>query len=165
MATAEPATLGARAESAVEARLLYEAHVELDAPLDVGPTPHGVRRIVAITGGSLEGPSVRGTILRGGADWLLVRPDGVVELDIRAAGRLEDGTILYATERGYLRAPPDAMERIAHGEPVEPGAYAFRVVVSYETASPRYAWLNGTIGYGIGTLRKGGLDLVVHELR
>ncbi len=138
--------------------------MELDAPLDVGPTPHGVRRIVAITGGSLEGPSVCGKILPSGADWLLVRPDGVVELDIRAAGRLEDGALLYATERGYLRAPPEVMERIARGDLMDPGAYAFRVVVSYETASPRYAWLNGTIGYGIGTLRKGGLDLVVHEL-
>lgn len=42
--------------------------------------------------------------------------------------------------------------------------YTLRVVVSYETASPRYAWLNATIGYGSGTFRKGGLDLVVHEL-
>ncbi len=160
----ERATVEARAEPAVRARLLYEAHVELDTPLDVGPTPHGVRRIVAITGGSLEGPSIRGRILPSGADWLLVRPDGVVELDIRATGRLEDGALLYARERGYLRAPPEVMQRIARGEPVDAGTYTFRVVVSYETASPRYAWLTATIGYGTGTFRKGGLDLVVHEL-
>ncbi len=164
MAVAGAVAVEPRSESAVRARLLYEAHVELDAPLDVGPTPHGVRRIVGIRGGSLEGPSMRGEILPAGADWLLVRPDGVVELDIRAVGRLEDGSILYATERGYLRAPPEVMTRIARGEPVEPGDYAFRVVVSYETASPRHESLNGTLGYGIGTLRRGGLDLVVHEL-
>ena len=138
--------------------------MNLGAPLDVGATPHGARRIVPFTGGTFEGPSIHGEILPGGADWLLVRPDGVAELDIRAAGRTDDGAVIYAMERGYLRASPDAFQRIARGETVDPDAYTFRLITTYETASPRYAWLNAAIGLGIVTLRNGGIDLVVHEV-
>lgn len=156
--------VGARTEHALRTRLLYEAHVDFDVPLEVGVTPRGFRRIVGIKGGSFDGPSMRGEVLPSGADWLLVRPDGVVELDVRAAGRTEDGDVVYLTERGYLRAPPDVLQRIASGEPVDAGAYTFRVLMSYETASARYAWLNGTLGVGVGTFRSGGVDIVVHEI-
>ena len=153
-----------RPESTIRTRVLYEAHVSFGAPLDVGATPHGVRRIVPFTGGTFQGPYIRGEILPGGADWLLVRPDGVAEVDIRTAGRTDDGAVIYATERGYLCAPPDVFQRIARGERVDPDAYTFRLIATYETSSPRYAWLNGTIGLGLVTLRDGGIDLVVHEV-
>lgn len=157
-------TAEAKRESTIRTRLPYEAHVQLDPPVEVGATPHGVRRIAPVRGGTFRGPSMGGEILQSGADWLLVRPDGVVELGIRSAGRLDDGAVVYVTERGYVRAAPEVLERMARGEPVDPDAYTVRVVASYETASPRYAWLNGTIGVGTGTIREGWFDLVVHEV-
>lgn len=151
-------------ESTIRTRLLYEAHVLLDRPVEVGSTPHGVRRIATIRGGAFQGPAIRGEILPGGADWLLLRPDGVVELDIRVAGQLDDGALVYVTERGYLKAAPEVLERIARGAPVDPDAYTLRIVSSYETASSRYAWLNGALGVGRGTVHEGWLDLTVHEV-
>ncbi len=163
IASTSPGT-GPKQESTLRTRLLYEAHVQLDRALEVGATPHGYRRIAPIKGGTFQGPSMRGEILPGGADWLLVRPDGVVELDIRVAGRLDDGTLLYATERGYLRASPEVLERLARGAPVDPDAYTFRMVSTFETASTRHAELNGVIGVGVGTMHEGWLDLTVHEV-
>jgi hypothetical protein len=151
-------------DGTLRTRLLYEAHVLLDRVVNVGATPHGVRRITAVRGGAFQGPSMRGEILPGGADWLLLRPDGVVELDIRVAGQLDDGALVYVTERGYLRAPPEVLERIARGAPVDPDAYTLRIVSSYETASSRYAWLNGALGVGHETIHEGWLDLTVHEV-
>jgi hypothetical protein len=47
---------------------LYEITVELGASIAIGDTPHGNRLIAPITGGSFEGPHLKGKVLPGGAD-------------------------------------------------------------------------------------------------
>ncbi len=54
--------------------------VKIAPALVVGETPHGTRRIVPITGGTFGGPTMKGEVLTGGADWQVVRADGVAEL-------------------------------------------------------------------------------------
>src|ERR1700757_1518142 len=49
----------------------------------VGETPSGNRRIGLVAGGTFEGPKLRGKVLPGGADWIIVRNDGVTTLDVR----------------------------------------------------------------------------------
>ena len=56
---------------------LYTLTAELGAPTTIGDTPHGQRLIVPVNGGTFEGPRLKGKVLPGGGDWLLVRPDGV----------------------------------------------------------------------------------------
>jgi hypothetical protein len=46
--------------------------VHVAPPLDVGETPAGRRRIVPITGGSMNGPMLYGHVLPGGADFQLL---------------------------------------------------------------------------------------------
>lgn len=154
----------ARSQEAIPSRPLYEAHLELGAPVDVGMTPRGLRRIWPIQGGTFAGPSLRGELLPGGTEWLLIRPDGILELDLRAAGRMEDGEVLYARERGYLRAAPEVLLALARGEAVDAGAYTLRLVATFETASPRHAQLNGTLAIGTGVMRPGRIDVVMHEV-
>ena len=62
---------------------LNEITAHLDAPLVIGENPHGNRQIVPVTGGTFEGPRLKGEVLPGGGEWLLVRSDGVGELDTR----------------------------------------------------------------------------------
>ena len=51
-----------------------------------------------LTGGHFEGPRLRGTVLPGGsADWLLLRADGVLEMDLRATLRTDDGALISMT--------------------------------------------------------------------
>ncbi len=68
--------------TAVRTELLYEVTMDAETD-DLGETPLGHRRIVRVTGGSFEGPKLRGTVLPRGGDWLVERRDGVRALDVR----------------------------------------------------------------------------------
>jgi hypothetical protein len=135
--------------AAVRTELLYE--IAMDAEVhDVGPTPAGHRRIVVVTGGTFEGPRLRGTVLAGGGDWLVERPDGTRALDVRITLRTDDGHLIYAHYPGLFHGPPGVMQRILRGAAVDPAGYYFRVALFFETASDKYAWLNRTMGIGLG---------------
>ena len=69
---------------------LYTLVAELGAPADIGDTPHGHRLVIPVTGGTFEGPRLRGTVRPGGGDWLLIRPDGTGELDVRGTLETDD---------------------------------------------------------------------------
>jgi Protein of unknown function (DUF3237) len=64
-----------------ELQLLFEAHGALEAPLVVGETPTGLKRVVPILGGTFNGPQISGTIVPGGADWQYVRADDVTVVE------------------------------------------------------------------------------------
>src|SRR5262249_55337914 len=79
---------------AMNTRLLMTLQVTVAAAQNIGAVPHGTRRTAPLSGGSFEGPRLRGTVLPGGsADWLLLRVDGVLELDLRATLRTDDGAL------------------------------------------------------------------------
>src|SRR3954462_10793190 len=123
-------------------RLLMTLRVTVAPPQNIGVVPHGTRRTAPITGGDFEGPRLRGSVLPGGsADWLLVRADGVLELDLRATLRT-DGGLISMKSFGLRPGPPDVMAAMARGETVDPAAYYFRTTPRFATAHPSYAFLN-----------------------
>jgi Protein of unknown function (DUF3237) len=130
--------------------LLARFTVELGAPVwDLGATSDlGTRRIVPITGGRIEGRRLAGEILNNGADWQIVTAGGATIVDTRYLLRLDDGALAYLQTRGFRHGPPEVLARIAAGEIVDPDLYYFRVQMSFETASPRYGWLNSSIAVG-----------------
>jgi hypothetical protein len=69
------------AQDAPKLDFFCELKVKLDPALVVGETAHGIRRIIPIIGGSVEGPKIKGEIISGGADWQVLRKDGVMELE------------------------------------------------------------------------------------
>jgi len=117
----------------------------------VGDTPAGNRRIGLVAGGTFEGPKLRGTVLPGGADWIIVRSDGVTTLDVRLVLQTDDGAAIGMTYRGLRHGPADVMAKVNSGEYVDPAQYYFRTVVNFETAAPQYAWLNSVFGIGTGS--------------
>ena len=64
-------------------------------PLDIGRTPSGERRIYPISGGDFEGPRLKGKVLEGGSDAMLVRADGVVQADVRLIFKTDDGQLIF----------------------------------------------------------------------
>jgi hypothetical protein len=112
---------------------------------DLGEMPHGRRRLVAILGGRVHGPRLSGEILPGGADWQVVRGDGVLELVARYGIRTANGTEIAVTNRGIRRAAPELMERLARGEPVDPAHVYFRTVPHFEAPAGDFAWLNHSL--------------------
>ncbi|HYZ24675.1 MAG TPA: DUF3237 domain-containing protein [Rhodopila sp.] len=117
----------------------------------IGDTPAGGRRVGLVAGGTFEGEKLRGTVLPGGADWLMVRGDGVTTLDVRLVLETHDKATIGMTYRGLRHGPADVMAKVNGGEYVDPSLYYFRTVVNFETAAPQYAWLNKVFGIGTGS--------------
>src|SRR4029079_16536511 len=115
-------------------RLLMTLQVVVPPPQKLGAVPHGTRVIAPITGGEFEGPRLRGKVLPGGGDWLLLRTDGVLELDLRIPLETDDRALIYMTLLG-----------LGHGEVVNPATYYFRTFPRFETSAERYAFLNRII--------------------
>jgi hypothetical protein len=120
---------------------IFSARVTVDAPLDLGDVGKGGRRIVPITGGEFSGPRLRGVVLSGGADWQVLRSDGVAELEARYTLRTDDGALIYVRNLALRHGPAEVIAALAAGQPVEPNAYYFRGVTFFETSAARYAWM------------------------
>ena len=84
---------------------LFRAEITLAPAQELGEAPHGRRRIIPITGGRISGERVSGRVLPGGADWQVVRADGVAELDARYTIETADGALIYVSNRGVRHGP------------------------------------------------------------
>jgi hypothetical protein len=128
----------------------FEVRATVGAPMEVGAVAQGRRRIVPITGGTFEGPNVRGKVMSGGADWQIIRADGFTELDTRYTLETDNGQIIYVQNAGMRHAAPDVMKRLLAGEAVDPAVVYFRTVPKFETASADLQWLTRAVFIGIG---------------
>jgi hypothetical protein len=120
---------------------IFAAHVTVGTPLDFGDVGKGRRRVVPITGGEFSGPDIRGTVLPGGADWQIIRSDGVAELEARYTLSAEDGALIQVRNVALRHGPPAVMAELAAGRPVNAGSYYFRGATFFETGAAQYAWL------------------------
>jgi len=146
-------------------RLLMTLRVTVAPPQSIGAVPHGTRRTAPLTGGEFEGPRLRGVVLPGASgDWLLLRADGVLELDLRATLRTDDGALISMKSFGLRHGPPDVMAAMARGEPVDPATYYFRTTPRFETAHPAYAFLNHLVTVASGDRRPEGPIYTIHEV-
>ena len=145
--------------------LLYEVSVDLEPPQQIGDTGRGTRIIFPLKGGRFEGPRLRGRVVPGGADWLLLRADGTGELDVRGMLETDDGALLYVTYRGYVTRVPELVSRWQGGEAVPREEHYFVVTPYYETAAPQYAWLTQTACVGLGSLVRGGVSYRVFAVK
>ena len=138
-----------------ELEFMARVTVDLDVPpWELGATSNrGRRRIIPITGGTLEGPLLNGEILNNGADWQVVTADGLAIIDTRYLLRLDDGSLAYLQTRGYRHGPADVIAALAEGAEVDPSRYYFRVYLNFETSSTAYAWLNRTLAVGYAMRR------------
>jgi Protein of unknown function (DUF3237) len=145
-------------------RPLFRAEITLAAAQELGETPQGRRRIIGITGGRFSGERLSGRVLPGGADWQLIRPDGVADLDARYTLETSDGALIYVRNRGYRHGSPEVIRKLASGEAVDPSLYYMRTTPRFETGDPRYAWLNRVICVASGARRRTAVDLEVFEV-
>lgn len=144
---------------------LFRAEITLAAPQELGETPQGRRRIIGITGGRFAGERLSGRVLAGGADWQVIRPDGVADLDARYTLETSDGALIYVRNRGYRHGSPETMRRLAAGEAVDPSLYYMRTTPRFETGDARYAWLNRIVCVATGARHTDAVELEVFEVR
>jgi len=144
------ALVSAQQPSPPKLSLAFEVRATVGPPMEVGDVAQGRRRIVPITGGTFEGPTVRGRVMAGGADWQIIRADGFSELDTRYTLETDKGQIIYVQNAGMRHAAPDVMKRLLAGEVVDPSVVYFRTVPRFETSSPDLQWLTRAVFVGIG---------------
>lgn len=142
---------------------LFDMAVDL-LPAQAIPTPIGTRLTFVTTGGVLDGPRLRGEILPGGGDWLVVGSDGVGQVDVRATLRSDDGALIHYEARGVIKIPVDGMDRLAAGEVLAFDETYVRTTPSFQTADERYAWLNEVVAVGYNILSPNHIDYRVYQV-
>jgi len=120
---------------------LFDMTVELE-PAQLVETAIGNRMTFIAKGGRVEGPKIKGELLPGGGDWLLVGEDLVGRADIRATIRTDDDALIHYTGLGIIKIPPEGLERLANGERISFEESYVRTTPRFETADERYSWLS-----------------------
>jgi hypothetical protein len=115
--------------------LVMTLRVEIAVPLEIGAIGTGIRRVIPITGGTFEGPAIRGVVIPGGADWNLTRPDGTADVWARYTLRADDGVLIGVVNAGIVVPQAD-------------GSIFARTVPQFEVAEEHYMWLRRSIFVG-----------------
>ena len=147
--------------------LLCEMDVVVETSNLVGPTPRGMRMIGNITGGTVSGPKLNGKVLPSGADWLIIRGDGVLDVDVRAAIETDDGAVIYTHYLGRWVNPAEIAEQmadVATASEVDPSKYYLRTTPYFEAGAEQYAWLNSIVSVGVGRRTKTGVRYKIYQI-
>lgn len=136
-------------ESSLPVEFLFTLKGELGGRTVIRGGPQGTRVVFDVTGGSFEGPRLRGTLASGpGGDWVTARTDGSFRLDVRILLKTDDGADVLMTYNGL-------------GVSGENGGSSLRTAPQFETGDERYAWLNRVQAVGLG---RGEGDVVSYEV-
>lgn len=144
---------------------LFTVRITLHPMQELGLTPLGQRRIAPVSGGTFEGARLHGRVLpHAGSDWLLLRGDGAFQLDVRLTLETDDHALIGMSYRGVRHGPAEVTAKLARGERVDRSEYYLRTVPLFETAAPRYAWLNNIVAVGVGERLPDGAVYEVFEV-
>ena len=111
--------------------------VTLGQAFAIENTQHGRRTVIPITGGTFEGPGIKGTIINGGADYQLANAQGRTELEAIYCIKTDDGVYIHVRNRGIIASGQDA-----DGKP----SFYFRAAPQFEApADSKYGWLNNAL--------------------
>ena len=124
--------------------------VQVDKPQEVGQTHHGLRRLIPILGGAVQGAGWSARVLPGGADFQLIVNERLAELDARYTLETDGGDLIFVQNRAVRTAAPEVMARLVRGEPVPPESVYFRCSPSFETASHSLRWITERLFVGTG---------------
>jgi hypothetical protein len=149
----------------IEIRSLFVMRLNVKGLLIVGATPGVFRRVGVVPSGAFEGERLSGEVLDGGSDWQAVRDDGSTTLDVRLVLKTTDGAMISMRYKGVRHGPPEIIKKIEDGEIVDPASYYFRIAPMFETASPKYDWLNRIVAVGSGHRFADGPHYSVFEVQ
>ena len=139
--------------------------VTIAAPVEVGPTPAGLRRMIPITGGTVTGPRLNGKVLAGGADFQLILGGGTqAHLDARYVIELDDGSRVFVQNTALRVASLENSQRIMNGQPVNPEEIYFRCQPKMEATTPAWAWLSESQFIGTGRRAPDGVYLSFYRV-
>jgi Protein of unknown function (DUF3237) len=149
---------------ALQTRYVFTITAHIGGVTSAGDTGAGIRRIVPITGGEVRGKDINGKLCPFGADFQIVRPSRLIELEAKYAIETDDGAIIYVDNRGIRFGPVELLERLSRGEAVDPALIYFRTVPRFETGAEKYRWLMENLFVGSAARYADRVVIDVHQV-
>jgi Protein of unknown function (DUF3237) len=125
----------------IETKYVFTITARIGSVTSAGEIGSGVRRIIPIIGGEVKGEGISGKVLPFGADFQIIRPNELIELEAKYAFETDDGAIVYVENKGIRFGPVELLQKLKRGEPVDPNLIYFRTVPKFETGHENYRWL------------------------
>jgi hypothetical protein len=151
-------------EPALQTRYVFTITAHIGGVTSAGDIGTGVRRIIPITGGEVKGKEVNGRVCAFGADFQIIRPNELIELEAKYAIETDDGAVIYVENRGIRFGPVELLQRLKRGEPVDPKLIYFRTVPRFETGSAKYRWLMESLFIGSAARHADRVVIDVHKV-
>jgi Protein of unknown function (DUF3237) len=143
-----------------------ELKVSTDKMQSVGVTSHGERRIIPITGGTFEGPKLKGIVLNGGADYQFANKENTrTEVEAIYTIKTDDGVLIHIRNVGLVFKTKEAAESMAKGETIDWNKMYFRAAPKFEAPNDsKYDWMNNAIFVCKGVPSKGYVSIQVWKV-
>jgi len=151
-------------EPVLQTRYVFTITAHIGGVTSVGDIGTGVRRIIPITGGEVKGKGVNGKVCAFGADFQIIRPSELIELEAKYAFETDDGAVIYVENKGIRFGPVELLQRLKRGEPVDPKLIYFRTVPKFETGAEKYRWLMENLFVGSAARHADRVVLDVHQV-
>jgi uncharacterized protein DUF3237 len=151
-------------EPALHTRYVFTITARIGSVTSAGDIGTGIRRIVPITGGEVRGNDISGEVLPFGADFQIIRPNQLIELEAKYAILTDDGAVIYVDNRGIRFGPLELLQRLNRGEAVDPALIYFRTVPRFETGAEKYRWLMESLFVGSAARHADRVVIDVHRV-
>src|SRR3954451_24444166 len=148
----------------LETKYVFTLTVNIGDVTTAGDTGHGIRRIIPITGGTVKGEGISGKVCPFGADFQIIRPNELIELEAKYAFETDDGAIVYIENKGIRFGPVELLQKLKRGEVVDPGLIYFRTVPKFETGAEKYRWLMDHLFIGSAARHADRVVIDVHQV-
>ena len=148
----------------LETKYVFTITAKIAEVTTAGDIGSGVRRIIPIVGGEVKGEGVNGKVLPFGADFQIIRPNELIELEAKYAFETDDGAVVYVENKGMRFGPVELLQKLKRGEPVDPKLIYFRTVPRFETGHEKYRWLMEKIFIGSAARHADSVVIDVHQV-
>jgi Protein of unknown function (DUF3237) len=140
---------------------VFDATITLGTPVEMGTQDGARQRFVPITGGTVSGPKLTGTILSGGGDRQSIRADGLTQIHATYLIRAADGTVIGIDNAGVRVASAAIIARLTAGEDLDPALYYFRTAPRFDVIDGPHGWLKRSIFVAQGVRHPANVTLRV----
>jgi hypothetical protein len=125
-----------------EFKEIFTISIIVDKPIVIGQDEVvGRRQLIPILSGEVSGEGFNGKVLPGGIDSQVIHPDGKCELSARYGIQLDSGETIYIENNGIRTVPDEYIQDVKAGRFVDPDAYYFRTVPTFEVYDEKYRWM------------------------
>jgi hypothetical protein len=112
----------------------------------------------------VKGEGISGKVLAFGADFQIIRPNELIELEAKYAFETDDGAVVYVENKGLRFGPGGLLQKLKRGEPVDPKLIYFRTVPKFETGAEKYRWLMENLFIGSAARHADRVVIDVHQV-